>query len=169
MNADSKPFFTLRRTEDGDLAIKTSVLGVVSGIIFIIGTVGGSGYFREGKYTDDMAASDLRELEVRISKEVRKLLREQYLQKDEYREKHADMKAVVNNIMEDDEKIILDIRQLYSLIAKLPPQDLQNKVSSNESRITHIESEHDWIIDQIRLFYTPKLHGKSDATLLSHE
>jgi len=156
MNADSKPFFTLRRTEDGDLAIKTSVLGIVSGIIFIVGTVGGSGYFREGKYTDAMAASDLNALEVKLSKHFREILREQYLLKDEYREKHADMRAVVRGIMENDEKIILDIRQLYSLIAKLPPQDLQNKVSSNEARITHIEQEHDWMVEQIRNLYTPK-------------
>ena len=155
MNADSKPFFTLRRTEDGDLAIKTSVLGVVSGIILVISSVGGSGYFRAGKYTDTMAAADLRELEIRISKEFTQMLREQYVQKDEYREKHADMKSAVEAITANDKEMRKDIRSINLAIAKLPPQKLQNKVASNEARIVHIEREHDWMVDQIRKLYSP--------------
>ena len=150
MNADSKPFFTLRRTEDGDLAIKTSVLGIVSGVLFVIGAVGGSGYFRDGKYTDDMATADNAELEARLSKEFRVLL-EDYLLKEEYREKHADMRSRVLTIQGHDEQMILDIRNIYSLLSKLPPQELENAVSQNTLRLDHLDKEHGWIMEKLKM------------------
>jgi len=159
MNADNKPFFTLRRTEDGDLAIKTSVLGIVSGVLFIIGAVGGSGYFREGKYTNDMASVDNAELEARLSKEFRVLL-EDYLLKEEYREKHADMRSRVLTIQGHDEQMVLDIRNIYSLLSKLPPQELENAVAQNTLRLNHIDKEHGWILEQLKMSHEHRTNNE---------
>ena len=150
MNDNGKPFLTLRRTEDGDLAIKTSVLGIISGVLFLIGAVGGSGILRIGKYTNDMAAIDNAELEAKLSKEFRLLLEDKYLVKEEYREKHSDMKSAVNAIKNNDKQMVLDIRNIYSLISKLPPQELQSAVTQNTLRLDHIEQEHKWMRSQMR-------------------
>ena len=159
MNVDNEPKRWLPWTREKDT--KAQLIAAVFGLLTAV-VVSGTGYLRVDKFglSDHLRSveterfitnSDLAKLENRLSKEFRNTLRDQYLLKEEYREKHGDMRSKVLTITEHDEQMVLDIRNIYSLLSKLPPQDLQNAVASNEIRIEHLEREHEWMLKTLRV------------------
>ena len=159
MNADneSKRWLPWTREKDTKAQLIAAIFGLLTAVV-----VSGTGYLRVDKFglSDHLRSveterfitnAELAELEKRLSKEFRNTLRDQYLLKEEYREKHGDMRSKVLTITEHDEQMVLDIRNIYSLLSKLPPQDLQNAVASNEIRIEHLEREHEWMLKTLRV------------------
>ena len=159
MNADneSKRWLPWTREKDTKAQLIAAVFGLLTAVV-----VSGTGYLRVDKFglSDHLRAveterfitnADLAALENRLSKEFRKMLRDQYLLKSEYVEKHADMRAAVKAISSNDKEMRKDIRSTNLAMAKLPPQDLQNAVASNEIRIEHLEREHEWMLKTLRV------------------
>ena len=110
MNDESEDkWLPLKRAADQ----KALILAAVSAIIFVAG-ISGSGIFRWGKFdTDDasvLKASVIRYMDLN------------FVRKEEYREKHNVMKSRMNATENDDEKLFLDIRSLYTLVATVDPR-----------------------------------------------
>ena len=159
MNADneSKRWLPWTREKDTKAQLIAAVFGLLTAVV-----VSGTGYLRVDKFglSDHLRSveterfitnAELAELEKRLSKEFRNTLRDQYLLKEEYREKHADMRSRVLTIQGYDEKMVLDIRNIYSLLSKLPPQELENAVAQNTLRLNHIDKEHGLILEQLKM------------------
>ena len=143
MNDESEDkWLPLKRAADQ----KALILAAVSAIIFVAG-ISGSGIFRWGKFdTDDasvLKASVIRYMDLN------------FVRKEEYREKHNVMKSRMNATENDDEKLFLDIRSLYNLVATVdaehPPAKLKQSIENNrlaisklDLRLQILEKENSW-------------------------